>query len=64
MMGIALVAAIASGVGIALQNIIFGQFVTVFTDFSTNSAAADSFRNGGSRLACVSLGVSRKKWLY
>jgi ATP-binding cassette subfamily B (MDR/TAP) protein 1 len=59
MMGVALVAAVASGVGIALQNIIFGQFVTVFTDFSTNSAAADKFRDGGSRLACVSSGFSR-----
>jgi ATP-binding cassette subfamily B (MDR/TAP) protein 1 len=53
MMGIAGVSAIASGVGIALQNIIFGQFVTVFTDFSTDSAAADAFRSGGSKLACV-----------
>lgn len=45
------IAAVASGVGIASQNIIYGQFVTAFTDFGSGAAAAENFRNSGATLA-------------
>ena len=51
MIGVASLAAVASGVGIASQNIIFGQFVTAFTEFGSGQAAADSFRDSGKTLA-------------
>ncbi|KAG9378441.1 lipid A export ATP-binding/permease protein msbA [Pyrenophora tritici-repentis] len=66
MISIAGVAAMASGVGIASQNIIFGQFVTVFTDFGSDKAAAADFRNKGSTLALYFflLGVGRLVMAY
>ncbi|KAH5276208.1 hypothetical protein HBI71_036660 [Parastagonospora nodorum] len=51
MIAVASFAALASGVGIAAQNIIFGQFVTAFTDFGSGQAAADNFRDSGQTLA-------------
>jgi len=51
LLGIAILAAIASGVGIASQNIIFGQFVTVFTDFGVGGVDGQSLRDGGAELA-------------
>ncbi|TLS21374.1 uncharacterized protein PpBr36_10203 [Pyricularia pennisetigena] len=54
LLAIATVTAIASGVLMASQNIIFGQFVTVFTDFQTGSSSGDqSFRNAGAQLALI-----------
>jgi ATP-binding cassette subfamily B (MDR/TAP) protein 1 len=66
MLGIASVAALASGVGIASQNIIFGQFVTAFTEYGSGQAAADNFRNAGSTLALYFflLGVGRLIMAY
>ncbi|RYP67207.1 hypothetical protein DL771_007369 [Monosporascus sp. 5C6A] len=59
-------AAIASGVGTASQNIIFGQFVTIFTDFGVGESAADGFRDGGAVLALyfVYLGIGRFVMAY
>lgn len=53
MQGIAIVAAMASGAGIALQNLIFGSFVTIMTEFVTKKATADEFRSHAAKLAYV-----------
>ena len=61
LLAIACLAAMGSGVAMASQNIIFGQFVTVFTDFGSGQSASDNFRNGGAALALyfVYLGIAR-----
>jgi ATP-binding cassette subfamily B (MDR/TAP) protein 1 len=66
MISIAGVAACVSGVGIASQNIIFGKFVTEFTDFDSGNAAADNFRKSGATLALYFflLGVGRLVMAY
>ncbi|CAI6338747.1 unnamed protein product [Periconia digitata] len=66
LLGIAGVAALASGVGIASQNIIFGQFVTVFTEFGTGQQTADDFRSAGATLALYFfyLGLGRLVMAY
>ncbi|KAG7142069.1 ABC multidrug transporter atrC like protein [Verticillium longisporum] len=58
---IAIVAAIASGAGIALQNLIFGQFITVITDFTTGVNTPAQFMDDVSTLALyfVYLGIGR-----
>ncbi|KAL9950027.1 hypothetical protein D7B24_001160 [Verticillium nonalfalfae] len=58
---IAIVAAIASGAGIALQNLIFGQFITVITDFTTGANTPAQFMDDVSTLALyfVYLGIGR-----
>lgn len=40
---IAVLAAIASGAGIALQNLIFGAFVTVITDYASGDSTKEVF---------------------
>ncbi len=52
--GIAVFAAIASGVGIALQNLIFGEFVTVIADYSSGVSSPHDFRQDAASLAYVS----------
>lgn len=66
MIGIASIAALASGVGIASQNIIFGQFVTAFTEFGSGQAEATNFRDSGATLALYFfyLGVGRLVTAY
>lgn len=49
--GIAILASIASGAGIALQNLIFGQFVTVITDYVSQVSSRDAFLDGAAELA-------------
>ncbi|RYP72290.1 hypothetical protein DL771_004264 [Monosporascus sp. 5C6A] len=58
---VAIVAALGSGAGIALQNLIFGRFVTVIADFSSGSSSPDAFRSDSVRLALyfVYLGIAR-----
>ncbi|KAK4233960.1 Leptomycin B resistance protein pmd1 [Achaetomium macrosporum] len=60
---VACLAAIASGAGIALQNLIWGQFVTVITDFASPSgnSQTDTFLDDVSTLALyfVYLGIAR-----
>ncbi|KAK7432493.1 hypothetical protein QQZ08_001058 [Neonectria magnoliae] len=58
---IAIVAAIASGAGIALQNLIFGNFVTIITDFTSGAAPPSKFRDDVAELALyfVYLGIGR-----
>ncbi|KAI9146890.1 ABC multidrug transporter atrC [Paramyrothecium foliicola] len=59
--GIAVVAAIASGVGLSMQTLIFGNFITTMNDFSTGKADGDEFRKGASELALyfLYLGIGR-----
>ncbi|KAL2754890.1 hypothetical protein ACRALDRAFT_2042733 [Sodiomyces alcalophilus JCM 7366] len=54
-------AAIASGAGIALQNLIFGQFITTITDFAMGLDSPEDFRSGAATLALyfVYLGIGR-----
>jgi ATP-binding cassette subfamily B (MDR/TAP) protein 1 len=51
MQGIALIAAIGSGAGIALQNLIFGQFITTITDFTSGESEPSKFRKDVADLA-------------
>ncbi|KAK3328732.1 P-loop containing nucleoside triphosphate hydrolase protein [Apodospora peruviana] len=59
--GVAVFAAIASGAGLALQNLIFGQFITTITDFVSGSSSGDAFRSESADLALyfVYLGIAR-----
>ncbi|OAQ85866.1 multidrug resistance protein [Purpureocillium lilacinum] len=58
---ISIVAAIASGAGIALQNLIFGRFVTIITDYASQKSSAADFRGEAAELALyfVYLGIGR-----
>lgn len=49
--GIACLAAVASGAGIALQNLIFGRFVTVITDYALGVSSTGVFLDRVSKLA-------------
>lgn len=53
MQGVGIVAAIASGAGIALQNLIFGRFITVITDFVSKKSTSSEFMDDVSSLAFV-----------
>lgn len=54
-------AAIASGVGIASQNLIFGEFITVIANFAIGASTPADFRADAARLALyfVYLGIGR-----
>ncbi|KAK0671252.1 P-loop containing nucleoside triphosphate hydrolase protein [Cercophora samala] len=58
---VAAVAAICSGVGMALQNLIFGQFITVITDYVSGASDKEGFMDEVSQLALyfVYLGIAR-----
>ncbi|KXH25074.1 hypothetical protein CSIM01_12990 [Colletotrichum simmondsii] len=58
---IAAVAAIASGAGIALQTLIFGDFITTITKFSSKQLSPVELRDDATRLALyfVYLGIGR-----
>lgn len=58
---VAIAAAIASGAGIALQNLIFGEFITIFTRFTSGESAPGQFREDAAELALyfVYLGIGR-----
>ncbi|RGP59629.1 hypothetical protein FLONG3_11145 [Fusarium longipes] len=61
MQAIALIAAIGSGAGIALQNLIFGEFITIITDFTSGVSEPSKFRKDVADLALyfVYLGIGR-----
>lgn len=42
---------LGSGVGMAMMNLVFGQFITVVTDFIMGNSSPGQFRNNTSRLA-------------
>ncbi|KZL88052.1 abc transporter [Colletotrichum incanum] len=48
---VALICAVASGAGIALQNLIFGTFVTTIQDFTTGKSSPAHFRSEAAKLA-------------
>lgn len=48
---VSIVCAIASGAGIALQNLIFGRFVTVITNFASGESDPSDFRADAAQLA-------------
>ncbi|KAL6352897.1 hypothetical protein LRP88_13372 [Fusarium phalaenopsidis] len=58
---IAIFAAVASGAGVAFQNLIFGDFITTVTKFTTDRLSPAEFRDDAARLALyfVYLGVGR-----
>jgi ATP-binding cassette, subfamily B (MDR/TAP), member 1 len=51
MQAVALVAAVASGAAIALQNLVFGEFITVITSFTSGASSPSDLRAGATRLA-------------
>ncbi|KID86912.1 ATP-binding cassette multidrug transport protein ATRC [Metarhizium guizhouense ARSEF 977] len=60
-LGVAAFAAIASGAAIALQNLVFGRFVTVLTDFTSGKSTGADMRRDSSTLALyfVYIGIGR-----
>lgn len=48
---VATICALGSGVGMAMMNLVFGQFITVITDFIRGKSLPEEFRNETSRLA-------------
>ncbi|KAJ5012343.1 Leptomycin B resistance protein pmd1 [Colletotrichum sp. SAR 10_99] len=48
---VAATCALASGVGMAMVNLVFGQFITVITDFTTGASSPGEFRSESARLA-------------
>ncbi|KAH6691445.1 multidrug resistance protein [Plectosphaerella plurivora] len=58
---VAIFSAIASGAGISLQNLIFGQFITVITNFVSETTTPAEFRDDAAELALyfVYLGIGR-----
>ncbi|KAK4184955.1 Leptomycin B resistance protein pmd1 [Podospora australis] len=63
---IAAVAAIGSGAGIALQNLVFGQFVTVITDYVSEASTPEVFMDDVAQLSLyfVYLGIGRYALSY
>ncbi|KAK1753327.1 P-loop containing nucleoside triphosphate hydrolase protein [Echria macrotheca] len=59
--GVAVIAAIASGAGISLQNLIFGEFVTSIANYSSGISSPHDFRQDAGTLALyfVYLGIGR-----
>ncbi|KAL0931455.1 multidrug resistance protein 3 (p glycoprotein 3) [Colletotrichum truncatum] len=51
MQAVALLCAIGSGVGMAMVNLVFGQFVTIITKYSSGSSSPADFRSDAARLA-------------
>lgn len=49
----AMACAIASGVGMAMVNLVFGQFITLFIDYVTGSKSAIAFRSRAGTLGYV-----------
>lgn len=50
MHAVAVACALASGVGMALVNLVFGNFITLIVDYITGHSSPADFRNGAARL--------------
>ncbi|KAJ2985070.1 hypothetical protein NUW58_g5730 [Xylaria curta] len=65
---VALAGALASGVGMALVNLVFGQFITVTINYTTGVTSDEAFREEAARLALYFfiIGIARffLTWLY
>ncbi|KAH9229152.1 hypothetical protein K456DRAFT_1753026 [Colletotrichum gloeosporioides 23] len=48
---VATTCALASGVGMAMVNLVFGQFITMITDFTTGTSSPGEFRSEAAQLA-------------
>lgn len=48
---IATLCALGSGVGMAMVNLVFGQFITVILDYTSGASSPSEFRSGSARLA-------------
>lgn len=51
MHAVAVLCAMASGVGVAMVNLIFGQLITVVTGYTTGTSSPAEFRKESGRLA-------------
>ncbi|CAG7939190.1 unnamed protein product [Penicillium nalgiovense] len=51
MHGFAVACALASGVGMALVNLVFGKFITLVVNYITGHSSPSEFRSGASRLS-------------
>ncbi|KAG5936524.1 hypothetical protein E4U53_000210 [Claviceps sorghi] len=58
---VSILAAVGSGAGLALQNLVFGKFVTILTDFTSGKKTGEDMRSDSSSLALylVLIGVGR-----
>ncbi|KAH6659132.1 ABC transporter [Truncatella angustata] len=65
---VAVVCALASGVGMAMVNLVFGEFITVILNYSTGASTGDLFRAQAGRLALYFflIGLARffLTWIY
>jgi hypothetical protein len=59
MQGIATACALGSGVGMALVNLVFGQFITLITDYTSGRSDPARFRSEAGRLRYVPCVQSR-----
>lgn len=50
---VATACALGSGVGMALVNLVFGQFITLITDYTSGLSKPSEFRNEAGRLRYV-----------
>ncbi|KAK3346924.1 hypothetical protein B0T25DRAFT_572020 [Lasiosphaeria hispida] len=50
---VATICALASGVGMALVNLVFGQFITVVTEYTLGKSSPSDFRRDSARLAPI-----------
>lgn len=50
---VATACALGSGVGMALVNLVFGQFITLITDYTSGLSEPSKFRNDAGRLRYV-----------
>lgn len=50
MQGFAVACALASGVGMALVNLVFGKFITLIVNYIKGHSSPSEFRSGASRL--------------
>jgi ATP-binding cassette, subfamily B (MDR/TAP), member 1 len=53
MQAVATFCAVGSGVAMAMVNLVFGQFITVITDYATGKSSPAGFRSDAARLAYV-----------
>ncbi|KAM0259265.1 hypothetical protein ACHAPA_010832 [Fusarium lateritium] len=51
MQAVATACAVGSGVAMAMVNLVFGQFITVITDYATGASSPAGFRSDAARLA-------------
>lgn len=53
MQAVATFCAVASGVSMAMVNLVFGKFITVITNYATGASTPANFRSEAAKLAYV-----------